>query len=103
MLASGQQLEQLYIPGPQENYIQTLNYLKSKFCMARLVPNFSHTSMFTLLERRIWTGAEFTFMWPNLRVESPFPSLSTSLSDGSRTLPIEERGLLSLHAVGDFA
>ena len=73
MLASGQQLEQLYIPQSQENFIQTLNYLKSKFCMARLFPNFSDTSMYTLLECRIWSGTEFTFTWPNLRVESLYP------------------------------
>ena len=36
-------------------------------------PNFSDTSMYILLERRIWTGTEFTFMWPNLRVESLYP------------------------------
>ena len=29
--------------------------------------------MYTLYERRIWSGTEFTFMWPNLRVESLYP------------------------------
>ena len=29
--------------------------------------------MYTLLERRIWSGTEFSFMWPNLRVGSLYP------------------------------
>ena len=74
ILASGQQLEQLYLPGFQENYSTlALNSLRSKMCMARLVPNFSDSTMYTVFERRIWSGTEFTFMWPNLRVESLYP------------------------------
>ena len=76
------------------------NYLKSKFCMARLVPNFADASMYTLLERRIWNVTSFSFSV----AKSPRGiTVSTSLSDGSRTLSTEEGGLLSFHAVGDLA
>ena len=53
IVATGQQMEQLYVPGSQENHILALNYLKSKFCMTSLVPNFSDSSMYTLFEQRI--------------------------------------------------
>ena len=70
IVATGQQMQQLYLPGFQENCMQTLGYIKSKFCMARLVPNLADSTQYTLLEQRIWGGTGFTFMWPNLRVES---------------------------------
>ena len=73
IVATGQQLEQLYVPGSKEPHILAYHNLKSKFCMTRLVPNFSDSSMYTLFEQRIWSGTEFTFMWPNLRVEELYP------------------------------
>ena len=73
IVATGQQLEQLYVPGSKEPHILAYHNLKSKVCMTRLVPNFSDSSMYTLFEQRIWSGTEFTFMWPNLRVEELYP------------------------------
>ena len=94
MLASGQRLEQLYLPGSQENYTLALNSLKSKFCMTRLVPNFSDSTMYTLYERRIWSGTQFTFMWPNLRVESLYPP---SIAERRQAAPdLEESGPVML-------
>ena len=54
-------------------YMQTLGYNKSKSCMVLLVPNLADSTQYTLLQQRIWSGTEFTFMWPNLRVESLYP------------------------------
>ena len=68
-------------PGSQENYLQALGYIRSKFCVARLVPNFAGSSQYTLLEQRILSGTEFTCMWPNLHVESLYPpDIQTSIA-----------------------
>ena len=45
---------------PKEPHILAYHYLKSKFCMTRLVPNFADSTMYTLFERRMWSGTEFT-------------------------------------------
>ena len=79
IVASGQQLEQLYVPGTKEPHILAYHYLKSKFCLTRLVPNFADSTMYTLFERRIWSGTEFTFMWPSLRVEELCPPVDPQL------------------------
>ena len=68
-------------PGSQENYLQALGYIRSKFCVARLVPNLAGSSQYTLLEQRIWSGKEFTCIWPNLHVESLYPpDIQTSIA-----------------------
>lgn len=46
------------IRSANESCAQTLNYLKSKFCMTRLVPNIADSSMQTLISRRTWSGTE---------------------------------------------
>ena len=79
IVASGQQLEQLYAPGTKEPHILAYHYLKSKLCLTRLVPNFADSTMYTLFEKRIWSGTEFTFMWPSLCVEELCPPADPQL------------------------
>ena len=99
IVATGQQLEQLYVPGSKEPHILAYQHLKSKFCMTRLVPNFSDSSMYTLFEQRIWSGTEFTFTWPNLRVEELYPP---SIQMDPELCPLRKEDFC-IHALGDFA
>ena len=78
-LLSGQQVEQLYVPGTKEPYLLAYHYLKSRFCLTRLIPNFSDATMYTVFERRLWSATEFTFTWPSLRVEELCPPVDPKL------------------------
>ena len=78
-LLSGQQVEQLYVPGTKEPHILAYHYLKSRFCLTRLIPNFSDATMYTVFERRLWSATEFTFTWPSLRVEELCPPVDPQL------------------------
>ena len=78
-LLSGQQVEQLYVPGTKEPHLLAYHYLKSRFCLTRLIPNFSDATMYTVFERRLWSATEFTFTWPSLRVEELCPPVDPQL------------------------